>query len=520
MFDEGFPTGDTVMHIMLRNNTGLNAVSFAVALPEILSADPQENQTADFQPSDAFSGQNFFSYYNEDASRLAIGYSNVEAGAPNEELGSIRLHISEEAKFGAKYPVQLILSSLVLDDGRSYSGIETQTDFIPAESPLRSLSEKSLNFKELGVQSTLTLSPEPPEGSCVWESSNPEVASVSNGVVSALKEGVATITVVCQKRIYSCNVTVKFDRSLTPVSMENVNQGDTVQLALTPAPAEPIRWSSSDPAVLSIDENGIATAHRNGTVTVQAVSGTLEYAFTFPVTIPRKLNATSYLFTHREQSFKLTLSPAPEEAPVFRSSNSQIVSVSEDGTVTPLQNGTAVIICESEEVSYPCEITVQFPYQINFTDYAAKKQGDGISLGLLPKDDNTPVPIWGSSDPEVASVDENGQVTLLKEGEAVITAVADGYTYSCHVSLLPYLLGDVNENGVVSVEDAQLTLLYYVEQLIGKTGGLTAHQQLAANVYDESKIDLTDACIILNYATNILAGNTPKWENVIAAYLS
>ena len=49
-----------------------------------------------------------------------------------------------------------------------------------------------------------------------------------------------------------------------------------------------------------------------------------------------------------------------------------------------------------------------------------------LKAGVLPEDATEKTVAWESSDPAVASVDENGTITAVKEGRAVITAKAGG----------------------------------------------------------------------------------------------
>lgn len=59
---------------------------------------------------------------------------------------------------------------------------------------------------------------------------------------------------------------------------------------------------------------------------------------------------------------------------------------------------------------------------------------------------------WTSSDPTVATVDENGMVTALKNGMVAITAT-DAQGNSAWCAIWCYLRGDVNEDNAVDVVD-------------------------------------------------------------------
>ena len=161
-------------------------------------------------------------------------------------------------------------------------------------------------------------------------------------------------------------------------------------------------------------------------------------------------------------------------------------------------------------------VNVNFPYALNFTDYAVRKAGEGVSLVLLPKEDATPAAEWISSDPTIAEVDQDGNVTVLSKGEAVIYCVAGGKTYNCHVVLMPYLLGDVDQDGTVDVADAQLALQYYTDLLAQKPGSLAAVQRLAADINEDGVIGLDDATAILQYAAEELAQKSPTSEKILS----
>ena len=54
-----------------------------------------------------------------------------------------------------------------------------------------------------------------------------------------------------------------------------------------------------------------------------------------------------------------------------------------------------------------------------------------LKAGVLPEDATEKTVAWESSDPAVASVDENGTITAVKEGQVVITAKAGGASAQC-----------------------------------------------------------------------------------------
>ncbi len=77
------------------------------------------------------------------------------------------------------------------------------------------------------------------------------------------------------------------------------------------------------------------------------------------------------------------------------------------------------------------------------------------------------------------------------------------------------LLGDVSNDGTVSIDDAQLVLLEYVNLMAGLERTLSDRQTLAADVNGDHTISVNDAQYILSYYTEQLAGKTPSWDDII-----
>ena len=96
--------------------------------------------------------------------------------------------------------------------------------------------------------------------------------------------------------------------------------------------------------------------------------------------------------------------------------------------------------------------------QLNVTT-AGLNEGATLQLTakVQPEDGTSKIMNWASSNPSVATVDDNGLVTTHSVGTAIITAMTtDGsnLSASCTVTLLPVgLKGDVNEDGHLNISD-------------------------------------------------------------------
>ena len=160
--------------------------------------------------------------------------------------------------------------------------IDEQTD-VPVTGV--SLNTSTLNLIEGGTD-TLTATVEPNNATnrnVTWSSDNPSVATVNNGVVSAVSEGTATITVTAQgdsTKSASCTVTVTAATvSVTGVTLNKTSTslyvGDTETLTATVAPDnatnKAVTWTSSNPSVATV-KNGVVTAVAPGIAVITATT--------------------------------------------------------------------------------------------------------------------------------------------------------------------------------------------------------------------------------------------------------
>lgn len=120
-----------------------------------------------------------------------------------------------------------------------------------------------------------------------WSSSDNSVATVADGLVTAVKEGSATITVttIDGGKTATCAVTVSTD--VVPVTGIKLNmetadleEGKTLQLEAILEPANTternVSWKSSNTEVATVSENGLVTGVSAGEATITAKISSFE----------------------------------------------------------------------------------------------------------------------------------------------------------------------------------------------------------------------------------------------------
>lgn len=132
------------------------------------------------------------------------------------------------------------------------------------------------------VELTATVNPDNAADKTVtWTTSDPAVATVENGVVTAVKEGTATITATAGTKSATCKITVtKKVIAIESVTLDKetatVEEGETVELTATVMPSDAtdktVTWSSSDDKIATV-ENGKVTAVKAGEATITATAG-------------------------------------------------------------------------------------------------------------------------------------------------------------------------------------------------------------------------------------------------------
>ena len=226
-----------------------------------------------------------------------------------------------------------------------------------------------------------------------------------------------------------------------------------------------LTWTSSNTAVATVD-NGVVTPKGVGTCTISATTtdGT-EITATCDVTVTQTVKATSITLDITSLPFDLldaqpatltaTVNPSnTTNAEVAWSSSNEAVATVADGVVTPKGVGTCTITAATTDgtnLSASCGVTVTetvLVKSINLSEVShvfGKGNYEPIQLTatVMPENATNKEVYWSSSNETVATVNEDGVVTPLKEGYCNIKAVsaenAEVYTM-CYVQVLDVVL--------------------------------------------------------------------------------
>ena len=204
-------------------------------------------------------------------------------------------------------------------------------------------------------------------------------------------------------------------------------------------------------AVTTIDNTAFSYPTR---MTIYGVSGT--YAETFAnekgcTFVNQEINATSVKLSQTELRLNkgasatliMTVEPSNFTDQVsWKSSDTNVVTVSDIGVVTAKGVGTATIKLVVGSVSASCKITVVQPVtsiSINRTSLTMEALDTfQLTASVNPSNAEDKTITWETSDPAIATVDETGLVTALAKGTATITVKAmdgSGVTKECKVTV-------------------------------------------------------------------------------------
>lgn len=313
-----------------------------------------------------------------------------------------------------------------------------------------------------------------------FTSSDESIATVdADGKVTALSAGetgtaevVITAVSACDSAVSEYTFTVKQQITDIVIPEEEIvlelGDGYTFEPVVLPENAfdKTVSYISSDENVLTVEEGRVVTVG-TGTATVTLVSacGKVEKQSSIRVIVlPEGIEMESEISVERTKTYTLNAVLAPDNVTEtkirYTSSDESVATVDENGVVTAVEAGTAVIIAQSEigEVFAECTVTVYVNSEkIELTETGYELYiGEEFTLGakVLPEDTTNKNISFASSDENILTVDKNGKVKALSKGTATVTVTAEdtGITAVCEVKVKKHAEGiTVSEEAMVYV---------------------------------------------------------------------
>lgn len=225
------------------------------------------------------------------------------------------------------------------------------------------------------------------------------------------------------------------------LSETNVTIPDNGARKLTATASGSVIWASSDPSVASVDGEGNVTAHKAGTAIITATCGTA--TATCAVTVTRTSADVVSISEDRisldeGETKKLTATASGNIA--WSSGDTTVATVDGEGNVTAKKAGTVIITATCGDASDTCIITVNAKEKPPAPDGEITIVGsDKVSVrangSLTLTVDGEGALTWTTSDPSIATIDENGKLIAKKAGQVTVTVSngASTVTYTVDV---------------------------------------------------------------------------------------
>ena len=326
-----------------------------------------------------------------------------------------------------------------------------------------------------------------------WKSSDTSIATVAakqttigtgntetSIKVTAVRSGTVTISAwtagtEASRQLKTITLNVETDPSaiISKTKSCTLIKGNTLTLttAFTPLDANhntALTFVADNTDVATVSNTGVITAVAEGRTNV-TIKTANDKTTTISVTVLDKKEADT--FTYKEDSIVIpagsAVTPAlikgadMTETVTYSSSNTEVITVAENGSITPVKSGSATITATCGEKTARLNVTVY--------DYATTARASG-STNITLKHNNTAENTttlsvnvannasvkWYSSDTEVATVDTNGKVTTKGGGTCKIYAVTPAetpavVTWNITVQVAPTNIRLTSEDGTNQV---------------------------------------------------------------------
>ena len=257
------------------------------------------------------------------------------------------------------------------------------------------------------------------------------ISLTETGLVTAKKAGMGVVRAEIDGQVLYCTVSVKPFMLHSVPEYAVVYVGQCSQYALTPAPKKAAVWSSSNPAVAAVDQNGLVTTLKKGKafITVKIAGQTMKSKVTV---LNQKLSEETLSLFIGERTPLSVVGRVKGESLKWESADRKIAGVSKKGVVAARRAGTTEIIATYGGRKLVCKVTVRAPFISNVPNriYAGQKcrlNVHGLALPIT----------YGSENSKIAVVSKNGILKGKRAGKTTVYAESNGRKATVNVTVLP-----------------------------------------------------------------------------------
>jgi len=241
-----------------------------------------------------------------------------------------------------------------------------------------------------------------------------------------------------------------------------INVGSTTSLTATVAPANAtntaVTWTSSNPAVASVNGSGLVTGVAAGSATITAKTQDGGFSAASSVTVSN-VNVATTGVTVAPASTSLTVGAtatltasvlpanASNKTVSWSSNNTAVATVNGSGVVTGVAAGTATITVTTQSGGFTASAAITVTSNtVPTTGVAVTPTSASVNVGattslvatVAPSNATNKSVTWSSSNPSIATVNGAGVVTGVAAGSATITATTanGGFTASSTITVV------------------------------------------------------------------------------------
>lgn len=369
---------------------------------------------------------------------------------------------------------------------------------------------------------TAAAQPENTTDTLTWTTGNEAVATVADGVVTAVGAGSTVITAACGSVKAECAVTVtaspltvsvggkacaltrvggedgtKYRAALPYGSDVTIHVADASFLLVTDKKSNYLNDAGVNPFTLTAaelettlltdkDEKPFPPAENSKVAYLSIMDAMAGTTYELYLELTREVTpATGVTLDQTEltltagktASLKATVQPENTTDTIVWSSSKEEVATVENGIVTAKAAGETVITATCGTVKAECAVTVTPPVMASAVTLDKTElnlyTGDTAALtaAIQPEDTTDPTIAWTTTDAEVASV-QNGVVTAGKTGTATITASCGEAKAQCAVTVKAPA-EPAQKDGVYQIGNAD-ELVWFVKKVNGGEKAISA----------------------------------------------